>query len=156
MFTPTAPPAARRGQPQSTGPTQDIFERADVDELRCHIWILTTALKQCELSSPRSSQIQNHPNAGVRQTFNTLCHMSTLLTVGLADDPPAPRVIAVAGIVVPDGIVSLIATENTLPQRSDHLLENNQPPPPQTSKITRIVVGNDRRAKFLLTTHSTE
>ncbi|KAH9854162.1 hypothetical protein C2E23DRAFT_819836 [Lenzites betulinus] len=151
MFAPTAPPAARGGQSQSTGPTQDIFERADVDELRCHIWILTTALKQCELSSSRSSQIQNHSNTGVQQTFKTLCHMSTLLTVGLADDPAATRVSAVAGIVVPDGIVSLIATENPSPQRGDDPLENDQAPPPQTSKITRIVVGNDRRAKFLLT-----
>ncbi|KAH9850075.1 hypothetical protein C2E23DRAFT_837319 [Lenzites betulinus] len=154
MFTPTAPPAARGGQPQRTGPTQHIFERADVDELRCHIWVLTTALKQCELSSPSSSQLQDHPKTSVRQTFKTLCHMSTLLTVGLADDPPATRVSAVAGILVPDGIVSLIATENPSPQRGADPSENNQAPPPQTSKITRIVVGDDRRARSLLTPHS--
>lgn len=156
MSAPTAPPDTRGAHSQSTYSGQDIFDCANVDELRRHILILTTALKQCELGSSGSSQLQGHPKTVVREGLNTLRHMSTLLAVGLANDPPAMHVNAVAGIGVPDGIMSLIATETTSLQHVSNPSENNQTSPPQTSEITRIVVGDDDRAKSLLRNVQTE
>lgn len=50
--TPLAGPPGEHVQSRNTNLPQDIFQDATVDDLRRHIWILTTALQGRELEDP--------------------------------------------------------------------------------------------------------
>lgn len=155
MSSPTLPSAGSGGQNQSTEALHDIFKGADVDELRLHIWILTIALRGCELDDPRYSLLWGNPKhdgASVRRTFRTLRHISTLLAVGSSED----RAAAVAGVVAPDRIVTLVATENAPPHRPPMSSGTGQIPAHQPQSITTIDVGGVDRALSLLRDYKTE
>ncbi|KAH9858307.1 hypothetical protein C2E23DRAFT_803460 [Lenzites betulinus] len=156
MSSPTLSSTGSGGQNQSTtGAPHDIFKDADIDELRLHIWILTIALRGYELDNPRYSLLWGNPKhdgASVRRTYRTLRHISTLLAVGSSED----RAAAVAGIVAPDRIVTLVATENTRPHRPPMSSGTGQIPAHQPQSITTIDVGGVDRALSLLRDYKTD
>ncbi len=157
MSSPTTPPVGPTGQFQSASLPPDVFKGADVDDLRRHIWILSTALKRCQLAQPTPSQLPGNASKDVRDKFNTLRHISTLLTVGASYDRYAASVNAVAGAVEPDRIVSLIATKNTrtLPPKAPQQNQRSNLQPTE-SVITELTLGDAHQAMSLLTDFKTE
>ncbi|OJT09184.1 hypothetical protein TRAPUB_14394 [Trametes pubescens] len=157
MSSPTTPPVGPTGQFQSASLPPDVFKGADVDDLRRHIWILSTALKRCQLAQPTPSQLPGNASKDVRDKFNTLRHISTLLTVGASYDRYAASVNAVAGAVEPDRIVSLIATKNTrtLPPKAPQQNQRSNLQPTE-SVITELTLGDAHQAMSLLTDFKTD